>query len=95
MDELSEKGSALRVNRYTQRTSGIKTLLSAGVIVKAKVVDAPESGFTLVFEAVNHEKDIILLHARRSEIKVFKNIETAIQYCRRDLEMRGGIEVLA
>ncbi len=95
MSLFNEQGSPLRVNKYLQRTAGIKVLINAGVITKAKIVDAIGSGFTLIFEAVGHEKDIELLHGRRAEIKTFKNIETAIQYCRRDLGLRGGIEVLA
>jgi len=85
----------MRADKYHQRTSGIKTLVAAGVIKKAKVLDAESSGFTLEFEAVGHEQDIKIMHARNPEIKVFKTIEASIQFCRRELGLRGGIEVLA
>lgn len=94
MESLAE-GVNIRADKYHQRTAGIKILLSAGVIKKAKVLDGINDGFSVAFEAADYEKHIALMHAKKPEIKKFKTIEAAIQFCRRELDMRGGIEVLA
>lgn len=86
---------AIRANKFNQRTAGIKILIDAQVIKKAKVIDAEKEGFNVVLEAVGYEQDINLMHAKKPEIKQFKTIEAAIQFCRRELSLRGGIEVLA
>jgi hypothetical protein len=95
MSDFEDGRAVVKVNRYNQRTAGIKILIGAKVIKKAKVIDADSQGFSIVFEAEEHEKDIMLMHARRAEVRVFTGIEVAINYCRRELGMRGGIEVLA
>lgn len=87
--------NTIRVDKHHQRTAGIKILIAAGVIKKAKVLDAEETGFTVMLEAGEYERDIMLMHGKRHEIKVFKSIEAAITFCRRELGLRGGIEVLA
>jgi hypothetical protein len=95
MENLAEQGAKIRADKYHQRTAGVKILLGAGVIKKAKVLDGISDGFSVAFEAAGYEKDIALMHGKKPEIKHFKTIEAAIQFCRRELDMRGGIEVLA
>lgn len=95
MEKNVGQGARIRADKFHQRTAGIKILLNAGVIKKAKVLDAETEGFSIAFEAEGHEHDIKLMHGKNPAIKQFKTIEAAIQFCRRELNMRGGIEVLA
>jgi hypothetical protein len=87
--------AVMRVDKYHQKPAGLKVLSDAKAIIKAKILDAESSGFTLAFECVNYDRDVILLNARKPEIRTFTTLEAAVSFCRRELNLKGGIEVLA
>lgn len=85
----------IRVDKHHQKPAGLKVLADAKAIVKAKILDAELGGFMLVFECVNYDQDVVLLNARKPEIRTFNSLEASVSFCRRELGLMGGIEVLA